>query len=136
MEITLDNLFNWFCNNSFKTNASKCHLFLSPFNAKFININSSLIVSSSSKTFLGITTDSKFTFEKHINGLCKKRNLELPGLTRCATFMSTGKGHLIFKAVLILQSNYCSLSMDVPYKTTKQSNQQSARKGVKSNISR
>ena len=39
LEITLDNLFNWFCYNNFKANASTCHLLLSPFNAKSININ-------------------------------------------------------------------------------------------------
>ena len=36
LEIALDNLFNWFCYNKSKANASKCHIFLSPFNAKSI----------------------------------------------------------------------------------------------------
>ena len=36
LDITLGNLFNWFCNNNFKANASIYHLFLSPFNAKSI----------------------------------------------------------------------------------------------------
>ena len=60
LEITLDNLFNWFCYKYFKANASKCHLFLSPFNAKSINIKSSVIEGSSSEKFLGITIDSNF----------------------------------------------------------------------------
>ena len=72
LEITLGNLFNWFCYNNFKANASKCHLFLSPFNAKSINIKSSVTEGSSSEKFLGITIDSNFTFENHINELCKK----------------------------------------------------------------
>ena len=70
LEITLDNLFNWLYYNKFKANASKCHLFLSPFNAKSINIKSSVIDGSSSEKFLGITIDSNFTFEKHINEIC------------------------------------------------------------------
>ena len=37
-----------------------------------------------------------FTFEKHINELCKKWNLRLHALTRCAKIMSTEKRHLIF----------------------------------------
>ena len=53
LEITLDKLFNWFCYNNFKANASKCHLFLLPFNAKSINIKSSLI--EGSEKFLAIT---------------------------------------------------------------------------------
>ena len=85
LEITSDNLFNWFFLNNFKANASKCHLFLSPFNAKSINIKSSVIGGSSSEKFLGIRIDSNFTFEKHINELCKKGNLKLHALTRCAT---------------------------------------------------
>ena len=43
LEITLDNLCNWFCCNNSKENATKCHLFLWPFNAKVINIKSSII---------------------------------------------------------------------------------------------
>ena len=39
---------------------------------------------SSSEKFLGITIDSNFTFEKHINELCEKGNLKLHALARCA----------------------------------------------------
>ena len=82
LEITLDNLFNWFCYNKSKANASKCHIFLSPFNAKSVKIKSSVIEGSSSEKFIGITIDSNFTFEKHINELCKKGNLKLHALTK------------------------------------------------------
>ena len=91
LEIALDNLFNWFCFNNFKANASKCHLFLLLFNVKSINIKSSVIEGSSSEKFLGTTIDSNFTFEKHINELYKKGNLKLHYLTRCVKFISTEK---------------------------------------------
>ena len=91
VKITLDNLFNRFCYNNSKANASKCHLFFSPFNAKSINIKSSVTAGSSSEKFLGITIYSKFTFEKHINELFKKGNLKLHTFTRCAKFMNTKK---------------------------------------------
>ena len=91
VEITLDNLFNWLCYNNFKANVSKCNLFLTPFNEKSINIKSSVIEGSSSEKFLGITIDSNFTFDKHINELCKKGNLKLHAPTRCAIFTSTEK---------------------------------------------
>ena len=104
LEITLDNLFNWFCYNNFKVNASKCHLFLLSFNAKSINIKSSVIEGSSSEKFLGITIDSNFTFEKHINELCKKGNLKLHALTKFAKFVSTEKRRPIFKAFIIRSS--------------------------------
>ena len=57
----------------------------------------------------GITIHSNFTFEKHIDELCKKENLKLHALTRWAKFMSTEKMRLVFKAFLISQSNYCPL---------------------------
>ena len=107
LEITLDNLCNWFCYNNFKVNASRCDL--SPFNAKSINIKSSVIEGSSSEKFLGITVDSNFTFEKHMNESCKKGNLKLNALTRCSKFMSTEKRRLMFKAFIISQFSYCPL---------------------------
>ena len=109
LEITLDNLFNWFCYSNVKENASKCHSFLSLFNAKSIIIKSSLIEGSSSEKFVRITIDSNFTFEKQINEPSKKGNLKLHALTRCAKFMSTEKRRLIFKAFIISQFNYCPL---------------------------
>ena len=89
--VTLSNLFNWFCWNNFKENASNYHLFLSPFSATFINIKSSVIEGSSSEKFLDLTNDGNFTFKKHINELCRKDNLKLHALTRCTKFMSTEK---------------------------------------------
>ena len=101
LEITLDKLFNWFCYNNFKANASKCHFFLSPFNTNFNNTKSSVIAVSSSEKFLGITIDSNFTFEKHVNELCKKGNLKLHALTRCAKFMGTEKRGIFLKVIII-----------------------------------
>ena len=60
LEMTLYNLFSLFCRNDFKTNASKCHLFLRPFNAKSINVKSSVIEGGTSEKFLCITIDSNF----------------------------------------------------------------------------
>ena len=65
LEMTLDTLFNWSCYSNFKANASKCNLFLSPLNAKSVNIKSSVIEGSSWEKFLDMTIDSNFTFEKH-----------------------------------------------------------------------
>ena len=90
-------------------NASNCNSFLSPFNAKSINIKSSLMEDSYNEKFLNITNDSNFTFEKHIIELCRKGSLKLHTLTRCAKFMSTEKRRLLFKALIILQFNYCLL---------------------------
>ena len=109
LETTINNLFDWFCCNNLKVNSSKCHLFLSPFNLKSINIKNFSIEGSSSEKFLGVTVDSNFTFEKHINELCKKGNQKLHALARCAKYMSTEKRHTLFKAFVVSQFNYCPL---------------------------
>ena len=43
LEIRADNLFHWFCYNSFEAVPWKCHFFWSPFNLKSMNIKSSYI---------------------------------------------------------------------------------------------
>ena len=69
------NLLYLFCYNNFKVNPCKCHLFFSLFNLKSININFFFFVEeSSSKTFLGVTVGSSFTFDKNTNELCRKGN--------------------------------------------------------------
>ena len=73
------------------------------------NYKSFLTEGSSGEQFVGITIDSNFTFGKHINELCKKGNLKLHALTRCAKFMSTEKRRIIFKAFIISHFNYCPL---------------------------
>ena len=64
LEILLGSLLNCFCYKTFKACASKCHLFLSPFNEKSVNTKSSLIEGSSSEKRISITIDnSNFIFE-------------------------------------------------------------------------
>ena len=109
LEKTIDYLFDWFCSNNFKVNPSKCHLFLSPLTLKSINIKNSSIEGSSRQKCLGVTVDSNFTFEKPINGLCKKGNEKLHVLARCAKYISTEKKHILFKAFVVSQFNYCPL---------------------------
>ena len=109
LETTINNLFDWFCCNNSKVNPSKCHLFLSPFNLKSINIKNFSIKGSSSVKFLGVTVDSNFAFEKHINEPCKKGNQKLHALAQYAKYMSTEKRRTLFKGFVVSQFNYCPL---------------------------
>ena len=52
-----------------RTNADKCHLFLSPFYNKEMTIHNYNIASSYSEELLGIVIDSEVTFTKHIEKL-------------------------------------------------------------------
>ena len=117
LETTIGNHFDWFCCSNFKVNLSKCHLFLSSFNLKSINIKIFSIEGSSSKNFLGV--NSNLTFDKHINELCKKGNQKLHALTQCAKLMSTEKRRTLFKAFFSFSAQLLPFTVDVPHKRIK-----------------
>ena len=108
-ELTVDKIFNWFEYNNLKANASKCRFFLSPYQHTLININGSVITRSNSEKLLGITIDSDFTFEEHINTLCRKASQKLHALSRISQYLSQHKKRILFKTFITSQFNYCPL---------------------------
>ena len=88
LELTIYKIFNWFTYNNFKANATKCHFFLSPHQSATINIDGSIIKRSNSQKFLGVTIDSNFTFEEHINNLYQKSSQKLHALSRRSQYLS------------------------------------------------
>ena len=56
-----------------------------------------------------MTVGSNFTFEKHINELCKKGNKKLHALARCGKYISTDSRRTFFEAFAVSQVNYCPL---------------------------
>ena len=67
LESTIYKIFNWFKDNSFKRNSTKCLFFLSPYQPATLNIDGSIIKSSNVQKLLGVTIRSNFTFEEHIS---------------------------------------------------------------------
>ena len=53
LKSTLNGVLEWYQENYFKTNADKCHLFLSPFSNKEVSIANYNIASSNSEEVLG-----------------------------------------------------------------------------------
>ena len=51
-------MFDWYEGNFFKVDADKCHLFLSPFSVKEINIAICNIASNNSEELMRIVTDN------------------------------------------------------------------------------
>ena len=109
LEFTIYKIFTWFKNNNFKANATKCHFFLSPHQYVTINIDGSIIKSSNLQKLLGVTIDSNFTFEQHINSLCRKSSQKLDALSRIAQYLSQNKKRILFKMFVTSQFNYCPL---------------------------
>ena len=109
LEATIDNLSDWFYYNNFKVNPSKCNLFPTPSNLKSISIKNSSMEGNSSEKFLGVTVDSNFRFQKHINESYKKGNQNIPVLARCAKHMSTAKRQTLLNTFVRFQFSSCLL---------------------------
>ena len=109
LELTIYKIFNCFKYNNFKANATKCHFFLSPYQSATINIDGSIIKSSNLQKLLGVTIDSNFTFEQHINSLCRKSSQKLHALSRISQYLPPDKKRILFKTFVTSQ-----FSLDVP----------------------
>ena len=107
LEDTIEKLFNWPQCNNFKANASKCHFFLSPHKPVTIKVKESTIESSNSEKLLGVTIDSKLSFDDHITILCRKTSQKLHALSRVASYMSFDKKREVITIQLL------SISVDV-----------------------
>ena len=81
LETTTEKMFKWLSFNNLKANASKCHFFLSPYQPVPVNIKGSIIESSNCEKLLGIYIDSNFSFEYHINRICRKASQKLHALS-------------------------------------------------------
>ena len=62
--------------------------------------------SSNSQELLGVTLDSKFTFEEHINSHCRKSSQKLHALSRISQYLSPYKKRILFKTFVTSQFHY------------------------------
>ena len=53
-----------------------------------------------------ITIDSNFTFENHINNICKRASQKLNALARVAPYMNTQKRRILMKSFVTSQFGY------------------------------
>ena len=104
-------LMKWFDDNGLKLNEGKCKLLiLSRRNIDVsIKIGNATIRNTNSEKLLGITIDSKLTFNEHVKNLCKKASQKLHALARIANYMSQEKLRIIMKAFVTSQFGYCPL---------------------------
>ena len=93
----------WFKYNQFQVNASKCHVLLST--DKQVNIGTAQMENTKNEKLLGITTDSKLSFGKHIQQICSSPIAKLKALARVASFMNITKN-----AFFTAHFSYCSLT--------------------------
>ena len=109
LEITTEKMFERFSLNNLKANASKCHLFLSPYHPVPANIKGSINESSNCEKLLGIYVDSNFSYEYHINRICHKASRKPHASSRIEKYISEDKKRMLFKTSIISQFNYCPI---------------------------
>ena len=101
----------WFYENFMILNPAKCHYVCIGKNTesdvfKFENV---CLENSKEEVILGITIDSKLTFDSHIKTMCRKAGQKLSALSRISPYLETDKKELLFKSMVKSQFNYCSL---------------------------
>ena len=66
LEEISEGTFQWFRDNQFQGNASKCHVLLSTDKQVHVNIGTAQVENTQNEKLLGITIDSKLSFDKYI----------------------------------------------------------------------
>ena len=102
-------LFEWFHDNYLKINSVKSHAMLTTDNKLKINVKGSPISNGKLVKLLGVIVDNKFSFESHLNLVCKKVSQKLHALARVSKFISKKKLKVVMKAFIMLQFSYCPL---------------------------
>ena len=64
---------------------------------------------SKEELILGITIDSKLTFDSHIKSICRKAGQKLISLSRISPYLETDKKELLFKCLVKSKFSYCPL---------------------------
>ena len=92
-----------------KVSTGKSYLLVSENVRATAKINNNYIQSGKEQALLGITIDSSFTFENHINNICIRACQKLNTLARVAPYMNMYKRRIIMKSFVTSQFGDCPL---------------------------
>ena len=109
LELTTNNLFEWFKNNQMKVNADKYHLLVTRDTDVTAKIGEFDVKNSREEKLLGVKIDNKLYFESHISSLCKKASQKLHALARVVNFVNLAKRKSLIKAFSTSLFNYFPL---------------------------
>ena len=102
-------LFKWFTDNQMKTNEDKRHLIVSTNELTEIQIGDFSIKNSANEKLLGVNTDSKLSFDCHVNHLRNKANKKLRALARVIPCITLDQKGIVMNSIFNAQFNYCPL---------------------------
>ena len=99
-----DELFCWFANYQMKENSGKCNsdevsMYVENYNIK----------SSKCKKLFDIKTDSKLSFDNHINEKGKNAGQKLNLMSRVTPYMDLPKRRMLLNTLFLSQFSYCPL---------------------------
>ena len=103
-------IFQWFRDNQFQGHASKCHVLLSTDKQVHVNIGTAQIENTQNEKLLGITINSKLSFDRHIQQIGSRASAKLKTLARIARFMNITKRKILLNAFFNAQFSYCPLT--------------------------
>ena len=105
----MKNILLWFRTNSLKANAGKFQFMIlnrKNHRRQRMVINSITVKESNEVILLGITTDNKLVFKKHIENLCRTAQCKLHALTRIRKYLILDKAVLLGNTFINSQFNY------------------------------
>ena len=77
-----------------------------------LQINDIKITTSSEVDLLGVTTDSKLTFDSYIRNICKKASRQLNALFRLKRYLLPYQRKVLTKSFVLANFNYCPMVWD------------------------
>ena len=104
---------NWFTDNYMDANPEKFqfiamdrhgHIELS------MSISDNTIISSNMMKVLGVTLDSKLSFDKHISNICNKASAQIQVLKRMSRYLNQTSRIQIYQSFIIANFNYCPVA--------------------------
>ena len=122
IDMTLENLMaklecaakselEWFHFNGMKLNSNKCHLLVCghKYECMLCKINKTQIIEAHFVKLLGVTIESKLTFQHYTETVCKKASQKLNALSRLCAIIPFRKRRNLMQAFFISQFSYSPL---------------------------
>ena len=99
-------MFEWFENNSLKSNAGKCHLLVSSSDTVNLRVSGYDIKNREWEKLISVKFDNKLIFGKHITDICRKAGRKTYALARITLFMDLSKRHMVMNAFFNSQFSF------------------------------
>ena len=94
-------LFQWFSGNHMKSNPEKCNFICSTSKKVSLIVETKEINNSTHERLLGVKTDSKLSFNTHIDDIFNKASLKLNALSRITPHLDFKKKKLLINSLFL-----------------------------------